>query len=211
MLSMMASHAAVKEILAYPIRRSLYVNVTNACTARCHFCPRETCPTVQGFDLALGRNPPPEEFVAAVEEQLEPGKPEELVFCGFGEPTLRLDVIHAVARRAKQAGLRVRLNTNGHGSLIHGRLITPGLRGLVDAVSVSLNAADRESYEEIVRPRHHGAFAAVLGFIREAKINLPEVTATAVEDVPGADLDATRRLAEALGAGFRSRPLDRLG
>jgi TatD DNase family protein len=199
------------DVLLYRIGTGLYVNVTAGCTASCTFCPRETRPVIHGVDLTLRSGHAAETYVAALEQAVASDRPSEVVLCGFGEPTLRLDVVTQVAARAKQLGLRVRLDTNGHGSLLHGRSILPELAGLIDALSVSLNAPDRESYDRIVQPSLPGAFEAVVGFIREAVRYIPDVTATAVAGLPGMDLAATEHLAHSLGARFRARPLDHLG
>jgi TatD DNase family protein len=98
----------------------------------------------------------------------------------------------------------VRIDTNGHGNLIHKRNILPELKGLVDAVSVSLNAQNAELYEKISQPKFPGAYEAVKEFIREAKRYIPDVTATIVT-VPGVDVEACRRIAEELGAKLRVR------
>jgi len=202
------------QTVVYPIRRSLYVNLTNRCTSACTFCPRadETCDlVVKGHDLRLDHEPEAPEVLAA----LEAARPEdyaEVVFCGFGEPTLRLEALARVAREVKRRwDLPVRLDTNGHGSAIAGRDITDDLAGLVDAVSVSLNAADAEEYERLCRPTIPGAFRATCDFIRACKGKIPEVRATAVA-VPGLDVEAVRRLAEeALGAEFRVREYNEVG
>jgi len=198
----------------YPIRRSLYVNLTNRCTSACTFCPRADEAAdlvVKGHDLRLAHEPEVHEVVGA----LEAARPEnytEVVFCGFGEPTLRLDVLKRVAAEVKRRwDLPVRLDTNGHGSAIAGRDITDDLAGLVDTVSVSLNAPDAATYERLCRPTIPDAFQAVCDFIRASKGKIPEVRATAVA-VPGLDVEAVRRLAEEdLGVPFRVRAYNEVG
>jgi len=197
--------------LLYRIEDRLYVNVTPRCTARCVFCPRETRPVVRGIDLALPTPPDAAHYVNALEERLRGWQPREVVFCGFGEPTLRVRLIKQLAVRARRRGVRTRLDTNGHGSAIHGRPITRGLVGLIDAVSISLNAAESVPYDRIMRPRIAGAFEATLGFIEEAVLVFPEVLVSAVTGLPGNDDDAVRRLAVRLGAQYRPRPLGRIG
>ena len=198
--------------LVYPIRNSLYVNVTNDCSNRCGFCPRSGGELlVKGHDLRLVREPTAAEIVQALAEAgLE--RFDEIVFCGFGEPTLRLEVIKEVARTVKSRwGKRVRLNTNGHGSALAGRDIVPELTGLVDALSVSLDAADAATYERLCRPNIPHAFTAVCAFLRACKGRIPEVRATAVA-VPGLDLGAVRRLAEEnLGVAFEVRAYNVVG
>ena len=198
--------------LVYPIRRGLYVNLTNRCSNRCTFCPRAAGDfVVKGHDLVLAREPTAEEILQAI-AAAGPERFDEIVFCGFGEPTLRLDVVKDVARAAKERwpGRRIRLNTNGQGSAIAGRDIVPELVGLVDSLSVSLDAPDAATYERLCRPTLPNAFAAVCEFIRAAKGRIPEIRATAVA-VPGLDLAAVRRLAEELGVAFEVREYNVVG
>jgi TatD DNase family protein len=198
--------------LVYPIRRSLYVNLTNECSNRCAFCPRSTgALVVKGHDLRLPREPTAAEVVQALQDA-GVGNYEEVVFCGFGEPTLRLDVLKEVARQVKARWrLRTRLNTNGQGSAINGRDITEELAGLIDSASVSLDAPDAATYERLCRPTIPGAFAAVCDFLRRAKGRFATVRATAVA-VPGLDLAAVRRLAEQdLGVVFEVREFNVVG
>jgi TatD DNase family protein len=198
--------------LVYPIRRSLYVNVTNECSNRCTFCPRSGGDlVVKGHDLHLEAAPTAAEMIRALERS-RPENYEEVVFCGFGEPTLRLDAVKQVARAVKDRWrLPTRLNTNGQGSAINGRDIVPELVGLIDAVSVSLDAPDAATYERLCRPTLPNAFAAVCDFLRAAKGRIPTVRATAVA-VPGLDLEAVRRLArEDLGVEFEVRDYNVVG
>jgi TatD DNase family protein len=195
--------------IAYPIRKSLYLNVTNRCSNRCIFCSRETKPLVKGHDLTLEREPTAQELLAAAGDV---SGYDEVVFCGFGEPLLRWDVVREVACELKRRGVRIRINTNGQARLFLGRDILPEMTGIVDALSVSLNAADAADYARVCRPEGgEGAYAAVKEFIREARRFVPSVTASVVA-LPGLDIDACRRIAEdALGVAFRVRPLNEVG
>ncbi len=202
------------QTVVYPIRRSLYVNLTNRCTNACTFCPRageKPDLVVKGHDLRLAHEPEVHEVVAALEDA-RPENYTEVVFCGFGEPTLRLDALKRVAREVKRRWhLPVRLDTNGHGSAVAGRDIAEDLAGLVDTVSVSLNAASAEAYERLCAPTIPNAFEAVCDFIRACKGKIPETCATAVA-VPGLDVEAVRRLAEEdLGVPFRVRAYNEVG
>jgi len=194
--------------LTYRIRKSLYLNLTSACTAECFFCPRKTDPKVKGYDLALWKDPDPEEVIRDI------GDPEgydEIVFCGFGEPLVRLDEVIAIARWLKDRKCRVRINTNGHGNLIHGRNVVPDLAGLIDEVSVSLNASDEEEYLRVVKPKFgKGTFQEVIRFIEECRELLPKVSVTAVA-YPGFDAGRFKKLARGLGVPFRIRPYNILG
>lgn len=195
--------------IAYPIRDSLYLNVTNRCSNRCVFCGREDRPVVKGHDLRLASEPAAAEILRAAGDV---SGYREVVFCGYGEPLLRWEVVREVAAALKDRGARIRINTNGQSRLFLGRDILPEMEGIVDALSVSLNAPDDESYRRICRPDDaDGAFAAVRDFIREARTFVPDVTATVVT-FPGVDVEACRRLAvEELGAAFRTRSWNEVG
>ncbi len=193
--------------VAYKIRNSLYLNITNRCTNRCSFCVRFRSDYVKGHRLRLAGEPDVNEIKAAIGD---PSEYREVVFCGYGEPLLRLDVVKEVAAWVKSKGGRVRLNTNGHGNLIHKRNILPELKGLVDTVSVSLDAHDARSYEKLCAPSFPNAFGEVLEFIREAKKHIPEVQATVV-DMEGVDVEKCRRLAAELSVKLRVRKLHVVG
>ena len=195
--------------VTYRIRDSLYLNITNRCTNACTFCGKRRDYHVKGHLLELPAEPSAAETLAEVGD---PTRFDEIVFCGFGEPLLRLDAVKEVAAELRRRGAKVRVNTDGLGNLVHGRNILPELAGLVDALSVSLNAPDADTYARIC-PNRYGAssFAALLDFLREAPRHVPEVTATAVA-LPGLDTEAVRRLAESIpGVSFRLRPYDDLG
>jgi TatD DNase family protein len=194
--------------IAYKIRNSLYLNITNRCSNRCSFCAKFDNFTVKGHNLLLDGEPSFEEIMTAV------GQPvgiDEVVFCGYGEPLIRLELVRQVATVLKSRGYSIRINTDGQANLVHGRNILPELAGLVDSVSVSLNAPDAATYRQICNtPFGETGFEAVCSFIREAHRHIPQVVASAVT-VPGIDIDACRRLAESLGAEFRVREYAEVG
>ncbi len=201
-------------VLAYPLGDALYLNLTSACTLACTFCPkiRDGDWVVGGFDLRLDRNPSADEVWGAAQREGLAGR-SEVVFTGLGEPTRRLDVLLEVARRLVAAGVRrVRVDTDGLASLREGRDVPPLLAAAgVNAASVSLNAADADTYARICPSRHGAAaYAAVKEFIRSAVRCIPEVAASAVA-LPGMSEAECRRVAESLGARFRWRPYDQLG
>ncbi len=136
--------------IAYEIRDSLYLNITNNCTNLCDFCIRNQTPFVKGHNLKLTREPSVEEILKAIGE---PKRYKEIVFCGYGEPTIRLDVIKEISKELKEKGAKIRLVTNGHGDLINLRPIVKGLAGLVDKVSVSLNVDAKDKYNKICKPK----------------------------------------------------------
>jgi TatD DNase family protein len=201
-------------VLAYVLGDALYVNLTSACTLGCVFCPkiRDGDYTVGGYDLRLHGAPPVDAVWRAAVDAGLAGRPE-VVFTGFGEPTRRLDAVLELTRRLKAAGVaRVRLDTDGLATLREGRDVVPELAAAgVDALSVSLNAADAATYARIC-PSIFGeqAYSAVQEFIRAAAAAGLDVAASAVA-LPGLDEAACRRVAEALGARFRWRPYDQVG
>jgi TatD DNase family protein len=194
--------------IAYKIRNSLYLNITNRCSNRCTFCPKFDDFLVKGHFLKLEREPTSSELLTAIGD---PTGYDEVVFCGYGESLIRLDLVKKVASELKRQGAKVRINTDGQANLVHGRNILPELRGLVDCVSVSLNAADAATYKELCNtPFEDAGFAGICDFLREAPKYIPEVVATAVT-VPGIDIKAIKRLAESLGVSFREREYAEVG
>jgi len=197
------------EIIAYELHGNCYLNITWRCTLRCSFCPKfSNVWTVQGYDLRLHREPETEEIIAAVGD---PQRYRQIVFCGLGESTLRLDTLLAVARRLKDRGASIRVNTDGLASLVHGEDVTPRLAGLVDSLSISLNAQDEAVYNRHCRPLQPGAWQALQEFARLAARHVPEVTLTAIDGLEGVDIRACERIAAQLGVGFRRRVLDEVG
>ncbi len=190
--------------IAYRIGDALYLNITNACTLACRFCPKTTGDyTVRGHHLKLSRQPMFEDVTAAIGDPLAY---VEVVFCGFGEPTLRLGLLKQVATWLKERGMRVRVNTDGLANLVHRCDVLPELHGLVDAMSVSLNAQNETVYNAHCQPSRPGAYAACKAFIRGATDYIPEVMVTALDGLPGVDIAECERIAEKeLGARFRRR------
>jgi len=197
-----------KSKIAYEIRDSLYLNITNRCTNKCDFCVRTQTAFVKGHNLRLEKEPSVDEILKAVGD---PRKYKEIVFCGYGEPTARLDIVKAVAKWVKGHGSRVRLVTNGHAVLINGRSIVKELVGLVDRVSVSLNAENETQYNKICKPEFGPkAYSHVIDFIRDCAANGIEAEATCL-DLPGIDVKKCESIAKGLGAKFRSRSFGVVG
>ncbi len=188
--------------IAYEIRDSLYLNITKGCTNACSFCIRNQTEFVKGHNLWLEKDPSVEELLRAIGDA---GRYKEIVFCGYGEPTLRLDVIKVVAAEVKKKGKQVRVVTNGHGDLINGRSIARELVGLVDRVSVSLNAQDAELYQNICQSRFGlSSYKAILDFITACVACGIETEVTCL-DLPGVDVQKCESMAREMGAGFRLR------
>ena len=199
--------------ITYLVHNGVYVNLTNRCPCACTFCLRRNGPGVYGSDpLWLPREP----TVAEVEASLDGwdlASADEVVFCGYGEPTERLGDLLAVAAhlKAKMPSLRIRVNTNGLSDLIHGRETAPDFAGKVDCLSISLNTDDPAEYLAVCRPKFgEAAYPALLEFTREAAKAVPEVVMTVVGE-PVTDIDKQTRcrvIAESLGARLRVRPYE---
>lgn len=190
------------EIFAYPIEDRLYLNLTNRCPNRCVFCIRNNEHGV-GYDLWLDREPSVEEVLAAAGDV---SSYREVVFCGYGEPLLRWEVVVGVARALKERyGVPIRINTNGLAEAVLGRSILPALAGLVDVISISLNAADAATYDRLCHSDLGlEAYPALLRFIEESKLYIPRVIVSVVA-ISDFDPEPARALARKLGVELRIR------
>ncbi len=197
--------------VAYAIRNSLYLNITNRCTLACTFCPKFVDFEVKGYYLKLRKEPTVEEILQSIGD---PSRYDEVVFCGFGEPTRRLDALLEVARtlKSKFPKIKIRLNSDGLGNLVHQKNILPDLATCIDTVSVSLNAQDAKTYVTYCPSKYgESAYPAVKDFIRDATKYIPTVIASVV-GAPGVDREACRKIVEDdLGAQFRFRDYDVVG
>ena len=197
--------------ISYEYEGALYVNLTNRCDCACVFCLRHNGHkgSIYADDLWLEHEPSRQE---ALDDLLARDLPSyrEVVFCGFGEPAFRIDDICWLADqlRARVPGLPpIRINTNGHANLIHGRDVTPALKGRIDTVSISLNGATAEEYCAVTQPRDGvKAWEAMLDFTKKAAVYVPHVVMTIVDkDKTPEDIQRCRDLAEHLGAKLRVR------
>lgn len=192
--------------IAYKYQNSLYVNLTNRCTNKCKFCIRFTPSGVNQIDLWLEHEPSVEEIIAALNEAGFMDYPE-VVICGYGEPLLRIDEVLEVARYLKsKKDIKIRVNTNGHANRYAGRDVTPEMKGLIDTISISLNAENAEKYQEIcVCDYGEEGFYEMLDFAKKAKEYVPEVVLSVV-DVIGEDaIEKCRKIAEDVGVTYRVR------
>jgi TatD family-associated radical SAM protein len=191
----------------YWLDDKLYLNITNECSNRCIFCFRNFKRGVGGFTLKLKEEPSFEQVAAELGASIHRKAWREIIFCGFGEPTARLDLLLQLARWIKQHShnVPIRINTNGHGYALNaGRDVAAELKAAgVDKVSVSLNAGDEETYKEVCKPNFSGAYASVLDFIQKAQQVL-DVEVTAVT-TPEVDLRKIEALAKQMGVKFRLR------
>jgi TatD family-associated radical SAM protein len=192
----------------YWIDNTLYLNITNQCSNSCYFCLKRYRRGVGGFNLKLTKEPSVAQIIIELAEVLHMRSWDGLVFCGFGEPIERLDVLLEVARWVRQhygRPLQIRLDTNGHGYALNpGRDVAAELKAAgFDKVSVSLNAGDRETYVEICKPTFPDAYEAVMDFIRRTKLVL-DVEVTVVR-LPELDLAKAQMVADGLCVRFKIR------
>lgn len=193
----------------YEYGGGLYANLTNKCPCRCEFCIRDMVGALGGADSLWLRREPTLEEIKELLGEWDLNEFDELVFCGYGEPTERLEDLLATARYAKSLSpaLRVRINTNGLSDLINKRDTTEDLRGIVDAVSISLNAKGPEEYLALCHPRFGiDSFDAIIDYTRRVKEVVPDVTMSIVGGtIPRQDERPCREIAESLGVKFRIR------
>jgi len=197
------------QTISYTIGDRLYLNITDRCTLECAFCPKHNSSNrVHDYDLSLDHRPTQDEIIASIGN---PADYSQVVFCGFGEPTLRLKVLLRTAEYIKSAGGRVRINTDGLANLVHKRNVLPELARSVDALSVSMNAQEESVYLRHCLPALPGSYAAMLKFLTAAPRYIGDVTATAIDGLDGVDIAACEALAKERGVTFRRRELDKVG
>ena len=194
--------------ILYRYGSTYYINMTNRCPCSCVFCVRDSTPRLGDADsLWLDREPTVDEVIGEL-RKVDLSKSREVVFCGYGEPTERLDVIKELSPIIRgRWGCRIRLDTNGMGSLINGRDIVPELADAIDAVSISLNAPEEASYLEVTRCRFgEGCYSALLEFIGECRDSIGDVTVSVVSGyITQAQEYRCMEMASEMGVRFRSR------
>lgn len=189
----------------YMLDGKAYVNLTNRCHNACTFCIRNTGDCVAGTPLWLKKEPTADEVMRAFDKIRPKLESDEVVFCGYGEPTERLDVLTETAARIKAAGYGVRLNTNGLGSLVAGRDIAPELKDF-DLVSISLNHCDADKYAAVTRSKFGAAaFPAVTEFAAQCKAAGLNVVMTVVDVIGEESIRECEKLCQGLGVPLRVR------
>ena len=196
------------EIL-YKVHDNLYVNLTNRCPYSCTFCLRQTMDRIGESDrLWLEREPSAQEVIAEF-DKFNMDDYNEVVFCGFGEPTEAFEVLKEVAAYVKKKYNKpIRINTNGVGNLINKRDIVPELKGIVDTVSISLNDPDKKKYAELVRSKFgEDSFDEMLSFAKECTKYVPNVVMTTVDTtISHEQEEQCRKICDEIGAKYRIRP-----
>ena len=192
--------------IVYNYQNKLYINLTNRCTNKCKFCIRFTPSGVDGIDLWLEHEPNFDEAIKALEDKSFRDF-DEIIFCGYGEPTIRWEILLNVAKYIKEkSSAKIRLNTNGHANKIAGKDITPKLKGLIDCISISLNAENAKKYNDIcVCDYGEEGFYEMLDFAKKAKAYVPEVILSVVDVIGHEAIEKCRKIAEETGVSYRVR------
>ena len=192
--------------ILYTYKNQVYANITNRCDCSCQFCIRSHKDNVgDAENLWFQKEPTLEEIKQAIDAFDFSGY-EELVFCGYGEPTCALENLLATAAYVKEKyALKIRLNTNGLANLYHKRNIVPELAAVIDNVSISLNAPTAEKYQEITRPQFENAFPTLLEFASLAKEAFAHTQLSIVDVLPPEEIEACQKLADERGIYLRIR------
>lgn len=197
-------------VLVYTLDEKIYINLTNRCTNNCIFCLRKDKDDVVGQRLWLdNENSTAKDVIEQFEKVYEKTPSQEVIFCGYGEPMLKFDVLKDVAKyiKDKSPKTKIRVNTNGHANYVYKKNVVPECKGLVDEFSVSLNGATKEEYNELSKPKFDEAYEEVKKFIKACADEKISVVASVVEGYKGRhlDLEACEKIAQDLGAKFRVR------
>ena len=187
----------------YKYKDSIYINLTNRCTNNCTFCVRNNHDGVGGYHLRLEKEPSAKDIIAELEKQDDLTK---VVFCGLGEPTMSLDVLLNVARYLKRHKSVIRINTNGQANAYAKTNIAKRLKGLIDTVSISLNAPDAHEYQKYCRSIYgEEAYEHVLEFAKACIAEGIDTVFSVVDVIGEEKVEACRRIAQDVGARFRVR------
>lgn len=196
-------------VILYEVYDNLYVNLTNKCPCACTFCLRQTRDEMNhSGSLWLEREPGVEE-VKAEFDKFDMQKYKEVVFCGFGEPTERLEDLLEIAAFVKDKFNKpIRINTNGLSDLIWQKDTAPMYKGLVDTVSISLNTPNKERYYELTRSKFGiDSFDAMLNFAGNVSKYVPHVVLSTVATTLTAEEEhQCAQICERLGVTYRIRP-----
>ncbi len=199
--------------LVYFLNKKAYINMTNACTNSCKFCVRDIKDDVKGANLWLDvQNVKADDVIEQIKNSaqkvLEGG---EIIFCGYGEPLIKFEEVKKICQylRKEMPELKIRINTNGHGNFVNKKNIVPELKGLIDSISISLNAQNEDLYNRLSQPKFEGAYQAMLDFAQECVKCGIDTTMSVVsrfrEDEYELDLKKCEKIAKNTGAKFRNR------
>lgn len=196
--------------LAYLLDGKIYINLTNMCTNDCIFCLRNDKDDVVGQTLWLdSENLTANDVIQQFENLYAKNQSNEVIFCGYGEPMMKLELLKEVSKHIKTAHptVKIRVNTNGHANFIYKRNVVPELKGLVDEFSISLNGENESEYNELSKPKFEGAYTEMKNFTKACRDEGISTVMSVVEGYKGRhiNLDSCEQIANTLGAKFRVR------
>ncbi len=189
---------------SYQIDNNLYLNITNNCSNDCTFCVRNEKASYYGNYLWLDKEPTVEEVISTIDDIK---KYDEIVFCGFGEPTYRIYEVITIADELKKLGAKhIRLNTNGHANLINGYNVVPQLKLKIDEINISMNASSKEFYNKLCRPiNKEKAFESMLDFGRCCVAEKMNAHFSIVDCIGNEEIERCKNLAKEVGLPLRIR------
>lgn len=202
----------------YTIYGNIYINLTNFCSNACEFCVRNHESTMDGrefgshsgegdYDLWLDREPSYKD-VTDILDKMDFSRYKEMVFCGYGEPSARFDLVEMLCVYAHERGIKTRINTNGQGNAILGKDIAPRMCRCIDTINVSLNATDAKSYDRLCHSVYgEKAFDIMLDFAKECVRCGGNVVLSIVDCVPPEQLQKAAEIARDIGAKLRVRKM----
>lgn len=192
--------------ILYTYKNQVYANITNRCNCNCQFCIRSHQDSVGEADNLWHKTEPTLEELKGAMDEFDFGGYEELVFCGYGEPTCALENLLASAAYAKEKyNIRIRLNTNGLANLYHKRNVVPELAEVIDSVSISLNAPTAEKYQEVTRPQFENAFPGMLEFASLAQEAFKHTQLSIVDVLPEEEIQECQKIADERGIYLKIR------
>ena len=192
--------------ILYTYKNQVYANITNRCDCSCQFCIRSHQDSVGEAENLWFQSEPTLEDIKKAMDEFDFTEYDELVYCGYGEPTCALDNLLASAAYIKEKNnIKIRLNTNGLANLYHKRNIVPELAKVVDNVSISLNAPTAEKYQEVTRPQFEDAFPAMLEFAELAKEAFEHTQFSIVDVLPEDEIKACQKIADDRGIYLKIR------
>lgn len=162
---------------------------------------------MNGKNLWLDKEPTAKEVIESLPENLD--KYNEVVFCGFGEPTYKIDIMREVGKYVKSLGKKTRINTNGQANLIFGYDVTEKLVGAIDTVNVSLNASNASEYQRICSSVFgEKAFEAMLDFAEKCRDRGIDVIMSVVDIIGDKEVEACKKLCESRNLKLRVRKFE---
>ena len=204
------NNISLEEMDSRGIKRNIYVNLTNRCPCSCTFCLRQTKEMSESNSLWLKREPTLDEVISEF-EKLDLPQYNEIIFCGFGEPTERIDDLLEVCKyiKSKSPKIPIRINSNGLGDLVNKKSIAPLLKGLVDTMSISLNSSNAEEFYKITRSKFGiSSYDEMKNFAVSCKEYVPNVVLTVVDCIGTEEINSCQKVADSLGIKLRVRPFE---